>query len=54
LPQDIITAAAQHQLLLDAILAKDEAAAVKHVRDIISQGICVVEAPYGKQHLSLS
>ncbi|MBP3700991.1 MAG: FadR family transcriptional regulator [Lachnospiraceae bacterium] len=46
LPQDIVTAAAQHQLLLEAILAKDEAAAVTHVRDIISQGICVVEAPY--------
>ena len=48
LPQDIVIAAEQHQRLLDAILAKDENAAVKHVRDIISQGICVVEAPYDK------
>jgi DNA-binding FadR family transcriptional regulator len=46
LPQDIVPAAAKHQLLLDAILAKDEDSAVAHVRDIISQGICVVEAPY--------
>ena len=41
-----VITAGHHQQLLDAILAKDEAAAVKHVRDIISQGICVVEAPY--------
>ena len=42
-PHDIGEAAEQHQLLLDAILAKDETLAQEYVRKIITQGVGVVE-----------
>ncbi|MBR5474910.1 MAG: FadR family transcriptional regulator [Lachnospiraceae bacterium] len=45
-PQDILEAAEQHQVLLDAVLAKDECRAQACVRKIISLGICVVREKY--------
>jgi len=42
-PQDILAAAEQHQLLLDAVLAKEEDLAAAYVREIICQGIDAIE-----------
>jgi len=42
-PQDIEASALAHQHLLDAILNNDPDSAIQYARQIIEQGICVVE-----------